>query len=91
MMDRLMDSPIPSPNRNGGLHCLAAQQDDHLPNDIVYIDRFPFRCALFEEMRNAPDHIRCACAVLHDSHRSGALLQYSGWAQRASVTRCWRS
>ena len=62
------------PDRYAVSHGFAAQQDDHLPDQVVHIHRRPFRCALLEEQENPADDFGRACSVLDDSHRRGTRL-----------------
>src|SRR6266404_3111439 len=45
--------------RDGVRHCLAAQENDHLSNDLVYIYELPLRRTLLEEQAGVADDIRC--------------------------------
>ena len=53
---------------------LAAQQDDHLSNNFVYIHQLPLRSTLLEEQADPADDFRRTRSVLHDSHGSRARL-----------------
>ena len=60
------------PDRDGVAGRLAAQEDDHLANDLVQINRLPLRSALPEEQARPADDVRRARSVLHDAHRGRA-------------------
>ena len=53
---------------------LAAQQNDHLPNDFVYIDQFFLRSTLLEEQAHPADDIGCARRIFDDSRGRVARL-----------------
>src|SRR5258708_32889472 len=44
-------------------HCRAAQENDHLSNDLVYIYELPLRSTLLEEQAGVADDIRCTGSV----------------------------
>src|SRR5882672_447299 len=51
---------------------LAAQEDDHLSNDFVYIHQLPFWITLLEEQPNPADDFRRTHSVFRASHGSRA-------------------
>ncbi len=50
------------------LRCLAAQQNDHLANDFVYVNELLLRRTLLEEQSGPLDDFRCTRSVFDDSH-----------------------
>ena len=62
------------PDRYVVSRCLAAQEDDHLSNEFVHIDQFPFRSTLLEEQADPADDFRGTSCVLNDSRGSPARL-----------------
>src|SRR6266404_9067249 len=52
--------------------CLAAQEDDHLSHDFVYVYELPLRSALLEEQTDPADDFRRTHSVFRASHGSRA-------------------
>src|SRR5712691_1320597 len=61
-------------DRYGVSRHLAAQEDDHLSNNFVYIQQLPLRSTLLEEQADPTDDFRCTRSIFHDFHRSLARL-----------------
>src|ERR1700674_3905654 len=49
---------------------LVAQEDDHLPNEFVYVNQLPLRNALLEYQADSGDDFRRTGCVFDDSRRS---------------------
>src|SRR5207245_6743409 len=67
---------------HGVPRCLAAQEDDHLSNDFVYINQLPLRSTLLEEQAGSADDFPSTGCIFDDSRCSMAGLFHIGMIAR---------